>query len=178
MRLRVMVLLLITLIGAAGCQRSFLAAVNVGGGVKVAPYDVVYDPAHGTGLTVYPATATRGVAPVAMFLYGGSWQGGRRQDYAFVGQALARCGVTTAIADYRKSPEVVFPVFVEDAARALTWTRDTLAPAAADGTRAPLFLIGTNWVYGLRRWTTLLLFPGVITLLIFLIFRLMLKVAL
>lgn len=43
---------------------------------------------------------------------------------------------------------------------------------------APLFLIGTNWVYGLRRWTTLLLFPGVITLLIFLIFRLMLKVAL
>ena len=43
---------------------------------------------------------------------------------------------------------------------------------------APLFLIGTNWVYGLRRWTTLLLFPGIITLLIFLIFRLMLKVAL
>lgn len=43
---------------------------------------------------------------------------------------------------------------------------------------APLFLIGTNWVYGLRRWTTLLLFPGVITLLIFLVFKLMLKVAL
>ena len=43
---------------------------------------------------------------------------------------------------------------------------------------APLFLIGTNWVYGLRRWTTLLLLPGVITLLIFLVFKLMLKVAL
>lgn len=43
---------------------------------------------------------------------------------------------------------------------------------------APLFLIGTNWVYGLRRWTTLLLFPAIVTLLIYLIFRLMLKVAL
>lgn len=43
---------------------------------------------------------------------------------------------------------------------------------------APLFLIGTNWVYGLRRWTTLLLFPGIITALIFVIFRLVLKVAL
>lgn len=43
---------------------------------------------------------------------------------------------------------------------------------------APLFLIGTNWVYGLRRWTTLLLFPAVITALIFVIFRLVLKVAL
>ena len=43
---------------------------------------------------------------------------------------------------------------------------------------APLFLIGTNWVYGLRRWTTLLLFPGVITALIFVIFKLVLKVAL
>lgn len=43
---------------------------------------------------------------------------------------------------------------------------------------APLFLIGTNWVYGLRKWTTLLLFPGVITALIYVIFKLMLKVAL
>ncbi len=43
---------------------------------------------------------------------------------------------------------------------------------------APLFLIGTNWVYGLRRWTTLLQFPGVITALIFVIFKLVLKVAL
>lgn len=42
----------------------------------------------------------------------------------------------------------------------------------------PLFLLAMNWVYGLRRWTSLLLFPGIIAILLYTVFRLLLKVPL
>lgn len=42
----------------------------------------------------------------------------------------------------------------------------------------PLFLVVINWVYGLRKWTSLLLFPGIIAALLYLVFRLLLKVPL
>ena len=42
----------------------------------------------------------------------------------------------------------------------------------------PAYLIAMNWVYGLRRWTTLLLFPAIIAGLLYLVFMLLLKVPL
>ncbi|GAB3810801.1 hypothetical protein GCM10028820_00960 [Tessaracoccus terricola] len=42
----------------------------------------------------------------------------------------------------------------------------------------PLFLVVINWIYGLRKWTSLLLFPGIIAALLYLVFRLLLKVPL
>jgi len=69
--------------------------------------------------------------PVALFLYGGSWQGGCRSCYGFVGAALARRGITTAIADYRLYPEVRWPQFQEDAATAWSWVRRELVGTSA-----------------------------------------------
>ncbi|TRY18111.1 hypothetical protein FOJ82_08615 [Tessaracoccus rhinocerotis] len=42
----------------------------------------------------------------------------------------------------------------------------------------PLFLVAINWIYGLRKWTSLLLFPAIIATLLYLVFRLLLKVPL
>ncbi|NHB85767.1 tripartite tricarboxylate transporter TctB family protein [Tessaracoccus sp. HDW20] len=42
----------------------------------------------------------------------------------------------------------------------------------------PAFLIVTNWAYGLRRWTTLLLFPAIVAATLYLVFQLLLKVPL
>ena len=42
----------------------------------------------------------------------------------------------------------------------------------------PLYLVAMNWVYGLRRWTTLLLFPAIIAALLYLVFLPLLKVPL
>jgi acetyl esterase/lipase len=67
-----------------------------------------------------PAVAPTG-APMVVFFYGGSWQNGRREDYRFVGEALASRGVVTVVADYRLSPEVRYPAFLEDSALALHW---------------------------------------------------------
>ncbi|GAB3707127.1 tripartite tricarboxylate transporter TctB family protein [Mariniluteicoccus flavus] len=43
---------------------------------------------------------------------------------------------------------------------------------------APAYLIVLNWMYGLRTWKSLLLFPAAITLILYLVFQLLLKVPL
>lgn len=60
-------------------------------------------------------------APVIVFFYGGSWQMGSKDDYRFLGQALASKGFIAAVVDYRLYPIVRFPGFVQDAARATTY---------------------------------------------------------
>jgi acetyl esterase/lipase len=73
-------------------------------------------------LDVYtPAKAAN--APVVVFFYGGSWNSGRRQDYAFAARALAAQGFVVVVPDYRLVPQVRFPAFVEDGAAAVAWTR-------------------------------------------------------
>ena len=62
-------------------------------------------------------------APVVVFLYGGSWRNGAREDYRFVGRRLAQQGMLVLVADYRTYPETIFPGFVEDGASAVAWAR-------------------------------------------------------
>ena len=58
-------------------------------------------------------------APMVVFFYGGSWSSGDRADYKFVGEALAASGTVTVVADYRLSPAVRYPVFLQDSAEAV-----------------------------------------------------------
>jgi acetyl esterase/lipase len=62
-------------------------------------------------------------APVVVFFYGGSWNSGSRLDYSFVGEALASRGIVTVVADYRLYPQVRYPLFLQDGARAVAWTK-------------------------------------------------------
>jgi acetyl esterase/lipase len=67
--------------------------------------------------------APRGAAnrPVVIFWYGGSWTEGSKGSYRFVGTTLAERGFVTVVADYRLYPQVTFPAFDEDGARAVAW---------------------------------------------------------
>ena len=49
-----------------------------------------------------------------------------------VGLSLARRGFVTVIPDYRIYPQVVWPAFLEDNARAVRWARDHAAAYGAD----------------------------------------------
>ena len=60
--------------------------------------------------------------PLVVFVHGGSWENGTKEDYAFVGQSLARAGYITAVINYRKAPEHVYPDYVEDTAQAIAWS--------------------------------------------------------
>ncbi len=69
------------------------------------------------------ADATGAARPVVIFWYGGSWQRGSKADYRFVGAALAERGYITVLPDYRLYPDVKFPAFLDDAARAVAWVQ-------------------------------------------------------
>jgi acetyl esterase/lipase len=91
-------------------------------------------------LDVYTPRDLKGAAPVVVFFYGGSWNSGRRQDYAFVGEALASRGIVAVIADYRLYPRVRYPDFLDDGASAVAWTVKNINRFGGDSKR--IFVMG------------------------------------
>jgi acetyl esterase/lipase len=90
-------------------------------------------------LDIYlPADGFRGTQMV--FLHGGSWQSGHKDEYAYLGAALAAFGISCAVVGYRLFPQVRYPQFVEDVAHAVSWLRrDGLRYGFSD---APVYLMG------------------------------------
>jgi acetyl esterase/lipase len=91
-------------------------------------------------LDVYAPVSFDEALPVLNFVYGGGWNSGSRSDYEFAGRAFAAAGFVTVIADYRVVPEVHFPGFLEDGARALNWVRAEVGVFGGDASRQ--FLMG------------------------------------
>lgn len=79
-------------------------------------------------------------APVVVFFYGGSWNSGAREDYNFVGEALASRGIVAVVADYRLYPQVRYPLFLQDGARAVAWTKAHIREFSGNPQR--LYLMG------------------------------------
>jgi acetyl esterase/lipase len=123
----------------AGCSEIVFGALNFGVDDR-AIATVVFDSGRGLALDVHRPQTTNGKSPVVVFFYGGSWQSGSRGQYRFVAQSFAKQGVLVVVPDYRKSPQVAFPAFVEDAARAVAWTRAHCAEYGGDPSR--IFLVG------------------------------------
>jgi len=114
------------LLGSAllsGCQAVLFSAINATASKTgvVVQRDVMFDPAHKLALDVYRPRDARN-APVVVVFYGGSWKSGKRQWYAWVGEALAQRGLVVVIPDYRLWPQVKMDGFMQDAAHAVAWT--------------------------------------------------------
>jgi acetyl esterase/lipase len=121
---------------AAACNELAFAVGNLPtrlSSVHLTP-DLPYGPKAGQYLDVYalPDIQSR---PVVVFWYGGGWIGGRKEEYRFVGTALAERGYVAVLPDYRKYPAVQFPSFVQDGARALVWVRQHAADWGGDPAR-------------------------------------------
>jgi acetyl esterase/lipase len=102
--------------------------------------DVAYGPEERQRLDVYRPTAPGKSLPVVVFFYGGNWESGDKSMYLFAGEALASRGFIAVIADYRLYPQVRFPAFLEDAARAVAWTSAHVDELGGD--RRRLYLMG------------------------------------
>jgi acetyl esterase/lipase len=102
--------------------------------------DLVYQPGPRGKLDVYRPRQATGSTPVVVFLYGGGWDQGAKAEYAFIGDALASKGFVTFIPDYRLYPEVRWPAFLEDNAKAVRWVKDHAAEFGGDPSK--LFLVG------------------------------------
>jgi acetyl esterase/lipase len=102
--------------------------------------DIAYGADPRQKLDIYVPGNLRAPAPVIVFYYGGSWQTGSKDIYKFFGQAFASKGIVTVVADYRLYPQVKFPAFVDDGAKAFKFVHDHIANYGGDPNR--LFLAG------------------------------------
>jgi acetyl esterase/lipase len=123
----------------SACSPAQLLNSTISRSGVVVTHDVAYGDVPRQKLDVYrPAGA--GLAPVVVFLYGGAWNSGSKAMYPFVAATLARSGNVVVVPDYRLYPEVRFPAFLQDCARAVAWTQAHLAEIGGDPQR--VFLMG------------------------------------
>ncbi len=102
---------------------------------------IVYGDDARQRLDVYmPRARPSAAVPVVVFFYGGRWQQGERASYLFAAEALSAQGFVVVVPDYRVYPAVQYPVFIEDGARAVAWTKREIARFGGDPER--IFLMG------------------------------------
>ena len=79
-------------------------------------------------------------APMLLFIHGGSWTNGSKNDYKFVGESFARAGYVTAVMNYRLAPVHRYPAYIQDAAQALKYLR--VNAAELGGNPDALYVMG------------------------------------
>lgn len=137
---RVALVAILTSLVLAACSPFVLlnATVPADGYVKTA--GVAYGEGERRKLDIYRPTGAKGPLKTIVFFYGGSWKWGSRDDYTFVAEALVSKGWLVVIPDYRLYPEVRFPGFVEDGAKAVAWVKRNIDRYGGDPDR--LYLMG------------------------------------
>jgi acetyl esterase/lipase len=79
-------------------------------------------------------------SPVVVFLHGGGWIRGDKKIYQYIQRRLASEGVVTVSANYRLSPEAVFPAFIDDGAEVVAWTSHNINNHGGDPEK--IYLMG------------------------------------
>jgi acetyl esterase/lipase len=72
-------------------------------------------------LDIYKAKNLTKPAPLLVFIHGGGWKSGQREDYKSYLNSFAMKGYITATVSYRLLPDSVYPACVEDIADAVQW---------------------------------------------------------
>lgn len=101
-----------------------------------------------------PATRTPTARPAVIFIHGGSWARGSRDEPASreVCEWLAAAGYPTFSMSYRLSPAASFPAANEDARAALAWIREPAQLAAFGIDPARIALLGSSAGGTLAAW--------------------------
>lgn len=117
---------------------SFLynSAIKVAHPIK-SEKDIAYGSKPWQILNIYPQSDEKEV-PVVIFIYGGGWHKGSKEQHHFVADALVRKGYLVVIPDYIKYPEGTFPSFVKDSALAIAWVRNNIADYGGDPNKVVL----------------------------------------
>ena len=110
---------------AAGC-----APVSILNGITPSStFDRTKNVSFGKGdrdeLDIYRAEKPKEMAPVLMFVHGGSWDSGSKNIYKFLAEGFTKSGFDIVIPNYRIYPEAKFPEFLIDNAEAVAFTRQT-----------------------------------------------------
>jgi len=73
-------------------------------------------------IDVFPANGSL----IHFHIHGGAWRGQAKEDSAFLAPSMAAAGVTLALPEFSKLPDVRMPVLLDQLKRALAWTYQRL----------------------------------------------------
>ena len=122
---------------AACSPLKMLSVVSPSGHYERTP-DLRYGDHERHVLDVYTPLAAAPNAPLVVYFYGGGWTDGHKEEFEFVASSLTRAGMVVAIPDYQLYPDIVFPTYVEDGAKAVAWTLANAKRFGADSDRTYL----------------------------------------
>lgn len=80
-----------------------------------------------------PALKEGDSCPIVIWCHGGGLTGGDKSDADAFGMCLLRSGIAMASVNYRLSPSVKYPAYVEDVATAISWTQKNIVEPRLHG---------------------------------------------
>jgi len=83
-------------------------------------------------LNVFAPQKHGSLKEVFIFIYGGTWNSGKKSMYSFLGSRMARKNAVTVIIDYPKSPGANYDEMATDAARAVKWVKGNIEQYGGD----------------------------------------------
>ncbi len=101
--------------------------------------DIAYGDLGRQKLDIY-RPAEEGPHPLLIFVHGGSWEQGSKDDYPWLGRRFAAEGYLTAVINYRLAPEHGYEDFMGDVAKAVAYVHGNARRWGGDPER--LFLMG------------------------------------
>ena len=124
-RLKPIAALLATVTALAAC-----APVSILNGITPSStFDRSKNVSFGEGdrdeLDIYRAEKPKPDAPVLVFVHGGSWDSGSKGIYKFLAEGFTKSGYDIVVPNYRLYPQSKFPDFIEDNAKAVSYTAET-----------------------------------------------------
>lgn len=130
------------MLGLAGCTElgAFNAIIPHDAHALRVAHDVAYGPDPRQTIDIYAPASGAKAAKIIVFIYGGSWNSGRKEDYSFAAKAFASRGFVTAVFDYRLVPQIRYPAFVDDSAAAVAFIYRNASTYGGDPKH--LYLIG------------------------------------
>lgn len=96
-------------------------------------FDIAYGSDPRQQLDVFwPLETTDAPLPVVMFLHGGGWAFGYKEQMAFMAPAIAALPAIFVSVGYRLIPEHRFPAALEDTVAAIKWVYENIAAHGGD----------------------------------------------
>ncbi len=97
--------------------------------------DISYGDTDRKVLDIYPPKDAQGPLPVHLFIHGGFWRSRSKDEFPYVGQALAEQGFLTVVITYPLCPESDLDAVVEGTRQAFQWVAENIADYGGDPAR-------------------------------------------
>lgn len=92
--------------------------------------DVPYGQSQGTVLDIFPAKDEK--SPVQLYIHGGYWRGGSKNDYSFIAEPFVDAGITMVLLEYDLCPKVTLRDIVHQVRSGIAWCYQNISGYGGD----------------------------------------------